>query len=228
MDLLYTAHVPPGDGPFPTILALHGFGASAHDLIGLASILHGGAAMVLSPQGPLAFQMGTPEQGGGMVGFGWATPPSAPGADPGFAEYERAADQVRAFLDGAMERYPIDPRKILPLGFSQGGVIAYDLVLRDPGRFCGMVSMSSWLPGELDASIPAQDGHEGFPALVLHGTDDPMIPVDRGQESRDLLLKRGMNVSFREYPMGHEIAPEALRDLVGWVEEKAFTVIQLA
>ena len=36
MDLLYTAHVPPGDGPFPTILALHGWGASGHDLLGLA------------------------------------------------------------------------------------------------------------------------------------------------------------------------------------------------
>jgi predicted esterase len=43
MELLYTAHVPAGDGPFPTIFLLHGWGASAHDLIGLAPILHGGA-----------------------------------------------------------------------------------------------------------------------------------------------------------------------------------------
>ena len=38
MELLYTAHVPSGEGPFPTILALHGWGASAHDLLGLAPL----------------------------------------------------------------------------------------------------------------------------------------------------------------------------------------------
>jgi predicted esterase len=39
MELLYTAHVPAGDGPFPTIIALHGWGANAHDLLGLAPIV---------------------------------------------------------------------------------------------------------------------------------------------------------------------------------------------
>ena len=41
MSLLYTAHVPAGDGPFPAIVALHGWGASAHDLLGLAPALVG-------------------------------------------------------------------------------------------------------------------------------------------------------------------------------------------
>jgi len=54
MDLLHTAHVPAGDGPFPTVIALHGWGASAHDLLGLAPLLHGGGALVLCPQGPWA------------------------------------------------------------------------------------------------------------------------------------------------------------------------------
>ena len=54
MSLLYTAHVPAGDGPFPSIIALHGWGASAHDLLGLAPVLHGGRALVLCPEGPVA------------------------------------------------------------------------------------------------------------------------------------------------------------------------------
>jgi len=36
MELLHTAHGPAGDGPFPTIVALHGWGASAHDLLGFS------------------------------------------------------------------------------------------------------------------------------------------------------------------------------------------------
>ena len=53
MDLLYTAHVPAGPGPFPTILALHGYGASAHDLLGIAPQVRGGEVVFLCPQGPL-------------------------------------------------------------------------------------------------------------------------------------------------------------------------------
>ncbi|MDJ0789903.1 MAG: dienelactone hydrolase family protein [Myxococcota bacterium] len=223
MDLLYTAHVPPGDGPHPTILALHGFGASAHDLLGLAPVLHGGGALVLCPQGPLAFEIAK-----GMLGFGWAMPQAEGTPDPGIAEYERSADLVRGFLAAAKERYPIDPRKVVPMGFSQGGVLAYDLVLRNPQDFAGLIALSSWLPAQIDEAIPAQEGLDDFPALVIHGSDDPMIPIERGQESRERLMKRGLNVAFREYPMGHEIGPDGMREIVTWIEEKVFTLIQLA
>lgn len=223
MDLLYTAHIPAGDGPHPTILALHGFGASAHDLLGLAPVLHGGGALVLCPQGPLAFEISK-----GMLGFGWAMPQTGPGPDPGLGEYERSADMVRDFMATARERYPIDPRKTVVMGFSQGGVLGYDLVLRDPSQYAGLISLSTWLPPEFHEAIPTQPEHEDFPALVIHGTDDPMIPVERGHESRELLMKRGLNVQFREYPMGHEIGPDGMRDIVTWLEEKVFTLIQLA
>jgi phospholipase/carboxylesterase len=221
MDLLYTAHVPAGDGPFPTILALHGWGASAHDLLGLAPVLHGGAALVLCPQGSLAFEIGE-----GYVGHGWFEL-SQP-RPPSVADITRAADQVRAFLDKAAERYPIDRRKVVAMGFSQGGVLAYELALRDPGRFAGVVALSSWLPGDLADSIPAQPGNENFPALVVHGTRDPMIPVERAQESRKRLGERGFSVTYREYEMEHGIGPEALRDLVGWLESKVLSTILIA
>jgi phospholipase/carboxylesterase len=221
MDLLYTAHVPAGDGPFPTILALHGWGASAHDLIGLAPILHGGGALVLCPQGPVAFEIGQ-----GYVGFGWFELSQV--RPPTIAEIGRATDQVRAFLDAAQARYPIERRKTVVMGFSQGGVIAYDLVLRDPGRFAGVIALSSWLPAELDDAILTQPGHENFPALVVHGTQDPMIPVARAQESRERLMKRGLSLTYREYEMEHGIAPEALRDIVGWLESKVLSPILLA
>ncbi len=99
MDLHYTAHVPEGDGPHPTILMLHGWGASAHDLLGLAPILHGGRALVLCPQGPLAFQAGP-----GMVGYGWF--PISQGRPPEPAAIEESLAAVGAFLDAAL-CYPL-------------------------------------------------------------------------------------------------------------------------
>ncbi len=221
MDLLYTAHVPPGEGPFPTILALHGWGANAHDLIGLAPVLHGGGALVLSPQGPVAFEIAQ-----GMLGFGWWPITEDREIDP--ESFEAASQAIERFLDAAAERYPLDPRKTVLLGFSQGGVMAYDLVLRHPERFAGLVALSSWLPDPIERAVPSQPALENFPALLIHGTQDPMIPVERAQESREKLLARGLNVHYREYEMQHEIRPEALREMVLWLEEKVFNLIQLA
>jgi len=39
----------------------------------------------------------------------------------------------------------------------------------------------------------------------------------------DLLVARGVGLTYREYEMGHEIWPEALRDLVSWLEEKVLS-----
>jgi len=220
MELLHTAHVPAGDGPFPTVIALHGWGASAHDLFGLAPYLHGGKAIVLCPQGPLAF-----DAGGGIPGYGWFPLSSGAGFDP--ALFERALMTLRSFIHEAVQRYPVEARKVVLLGFSQGGVMAYALGLREPARFAGIAALSAWLPDPLASSIPQQAEHAGLPVLVLHGTEDPMIGVERARESRAALLRLGVAASYHEYEMGHEIRPEALQDLLVWLEDKVLQPVRL-
>jgi len=220
MELLHTAHVPAGDGPFPTIVTLHGWGASAHDLLGLAPFLQRGSALVLCPEGPVSFEIGP-----GVVGHGWFPLAGAGGGAPDPRAFQRGADLLRRFLDEAVARYPIDRRKLVLLGFSQGGVMAYDIALREPRRFAGLVALSSWLPAPLVP--PKQPEHEGFPVFVVHGTEDPMIPVERARESRDALIRLGVGLTYREFEMGHEIRPEALRDLVRWLDEKALEPVRL-
>lgn len=220
MEVLYTAHVPAGDGPFPTILALHGWGASAHDLLGLSPLLHGGEALVLCPQGPVEVPIQE-----GIVGYGWFPITASGPMDPlAFAAGQRA---VREFLDTAVERYPVDRNKLILMGFSQGGVMAYDLALRQPERFAGLIALSSWLPPELAEEVPSSDALQNLPTLVVHGTEDPMIPISMAQASRDALLKLQVPTVYREYPMGHEIRPEALREILTWLEEKVISPIQL-
>lgn len=224
MNLVHTAYVPEGDGPFPTILAIHGFGASANDLLGLAPFLRGGEALMVCPQGPVG--VGMPDRPGVVIGWAWF--PLAGGREPDPSEVGRAARALEAFVDQALERYPADRRKVLLLGFSQGGVMAYDLFLRQPERFAGLAALSSWLPPDLAATAAPAEGLKGAPVLVVHGTEDPMIPVERAQESREALLGTGVSLTYRELPMGHEISADALRTLVEWIEQKVFGLIQLA
>lgn len=213
VELLHTAHVPAGDGPHPTVVLLHGWGASAHDLLGLAPALHGGRALVLCPQGSLAFQAGP-----GMPGYGWF--PMSAERPPRAEEIEAAHAALVRFLDAALETYAADRARVVIGGFSQGGFMAYQLALRDPARFAGLMALSSWLPAELARAIPKQPAHAELPTLVIHGSDDSMVPVDRARESRDALLGLGVPTVYREFGMGHEIRPEALQALLAWLENK--------
>jgi phospholipase/carboxylesterase len=213
-DLLYTAHVPEGEN-LPVIVALHGWGASAHDLLGLAPVLFDGKAIVLCPQGPVRVPIGA-----GMTGYGWF--PLSLGTPPDAATFHASADRLRAFLDDVLPRYAVDRKRVVLLGFSQGGVMAYDLALRDPERFAGLVALSTWFPEPLVESLAKLPGHEDFPVLVIHGTRDPTLPIERARESRESLRNLGVAMTYREFDMGHEIRDDSMRVLLRWLEEKAF------
>jgi phospholipase/carboxylesterase len=214
-SLAYAAHVPEGEGPFPALIALHGWGASAHDLLGLAPSIHDGKAVVLCPQGSLRFSVG-----GGMTGYGWFQ--LVPGQPPDVEAFMAAADALRRFIEEAVERFPIDPGRIALAGFSQGGIMAYELALRDPGRFAGLVALSAWFPEQLADLLPTLPGHEGFPVLVVHGTRDPAIPVERAREAREALRSYGVGLMYREFDMAHEISRDALQVILRWLDERAF------
>ena len=219
MHLLHTVYEPEGDGPHPAVVALHGWGASAMDLLGLAPYLAGGQFLLLCPQGTVEVPLGP------MVGYGWF--PITLGAPPDPGEFARGLDDARRFLDAALQRYPIDPKKLVIFGFSQGGVIAYALALTDPERFAGLVALSSWLPEPVAQMLPPRPC-EQLPTLVHHGTADELIDVSRGRESVETLRRLRVPVTYREFDMGHEINADSLADLSAWLEDKILSPIVLA
>lgn len=213
MNLLHTVHVPAGEGLFPTLFLLHGWGASAHDLFGLAPVLDGGRVLVLCPQGPVEVPIGP-----GMTGYGWF--PLEPGQPPDPDAFREGAARLREFVDHARKAYPVDPDRVVVGGFSQGGVMTYDLVLRQPERFSGLAALSTWMPPPLVEDIPNDPRHEEFPVLVIHGTEDQMVDVERARTTRELLRPLGVRLQYREFPMGHEIRPEALKVVVEWLGKR--------
>jgi phospholipase/carboxylesterase len=221
VDLAHTLYEPAGAGPHPTIVALHGWGASAHDLIGVAPFLGGGRVQMLCPQGGLAVPLGN------SAGFGWF-PLTGSGQLFDERAITRAADQVRAFLARAEERYAIDRGKLVLAGFSQGGVLAYLVALSDPGRFAGLAALSSWLPPPRAAAMPPNDAHRRLPTLVQHGSEDEIIAVARARQSVETLRGFGVPLTYREYTMGHELSAASLADLSTWLDERVLSPILLA
>ena len=221
MQLIHTIYEPEGAGPHPAILTLHGRGANAFDLLSLAPHLCGGKFLMICPQGPLETPIG-PD----AVGYAWY--PMSMGGLPDVAAILSSQKRLLAFLDECVKRYPIDAKKLVVLGFSQGGLMAHSVALAHPERFAALAVLSSWLPKELVQELSVGEGVRSLPTLVQHGTQDPMIEVDRARDSVERLRDLKAPLTYREYDMGHEIRPRSLSNLSAWLEEKVLSPILLA
>ncbi|MGH7771588.1 MAG: alpha/beta hydrolase, partial [Candidatus Binatia bacterium] len=175
----------------------------------------------ICPQGPVEVPIGP-----GAMGYGWF--PLRMGDPPDMPAILSARANLRAFLDLALARYPIDPNKLIVLGFSQGGVMAYSLALGEPERFSALVVLSSWLSQELADTSPPPAERDRLPTLIQHGSRDGLIEVDRARKSVEILRSLSIPVTYREYDIGHEISPRSLTDLSTWLQEKVLSPIVMA
>jgi phospholipase/carboxylesterase len=217
MRLIHTLYEPAGEGPHPTLIAMHGFGASALDLLGLAPYIADGQFMVICPQGPIEVPIGPTR------GYAWF--PLRMGSPPDRDAIDDAAKAATEFLNAALQKYPVDRKKLVILGFSQGGMMAYRLAFRNPSKFAALVALSTYLPPELKNEISDPAALEALPTLVLHGRADDMIEIARARASVETLRSLNVPLTYREYDCGHEITAEALRDLSNFLTEKVLEPI---
>lgn len=193
---------PPEPGLDRTLVLLHGFGADEHDLLPIGRELDP-RLRVVSLQAPVQLDFG------GRAWFNLEQTPDGFAFDP--AEVAQAARLAAEAVEEIARR---SPRPIL-CGFSQGAGVALSVVLERPQLGSGVLVLSGVPPRGQPPSAPG--ALRGFPAFVAHGTDDPLIPVEIGRATRDLLVQLGAAVTWREYPMGHMVVPAELSDARAWL-----------
>ena len=210
MEFIHAAWTPAGNGPHPTLIALHGHGAHCQDLAPLAPLLAEGRLQVICPQAEFRLE-DAPYAYAPM--FTWMRR----GANdrPLDGELERVAESLSRFVDQTCDRYDVDRDRLALLGFSQGGFLAYRLALAEPQRWRGAAMLSTWLSD--DAAADVHETASSLPLLVQHGANDPLVSVERGRDSRDRLQAMGMALDYREYPMQHEIGRASMQDLSAWL-----------
>jgi phospholipase/carboxylesterase len=108
-------------------------------------------------------------------------------------------------------------RRIVLAGFSQGGAIALQTGLRHSERLAGILALSTYLPLAETLDAEAAAANRGVPIFIAHGTEDPVIPLERAAISRDQLRKLGYQVEWHEYPMPHAVCPEEIADVGAWL-----------
>jgi len=189
------------------VVLLHGLGADEQDLFGLAPWLDP-RLLVISARAPHEAQ---------PMGHSWfdidfdEVPPRIE-----FQHVVESRSAILVLVAETAEAYGGDPSRVWLVGFSQGASMAAACALARPEVLRGIVAHSGRLARRAVPTLPAP-ALAGFPVLWQHGRADPVVPVAFGHEARDLLGGLGMGVDYREYPIGHEISEESLRDLCGWL-----------
>lgn len=190
----------PADG---TLVLLHGRATDEHDLLPVIDALDPERRLDgLTPRGPFTLPPG---------GYHWYGPVVRVGF-PNKETFEQSFARLSEWLDAT-----VDLERTVLGGFSQGSVMAYALGL-GAGRPApaGVLAMSGFIPVvegfELDL-----EGRRGLPVAIAHGTHDPVITVQYGHEARDRLTAAGLDVLYRESPIGHGVDPRGIDELRAWL-----------
>ncbi len=175
-----------GGKPISIVVFIHGYGSDGHDLIELgktwASLLPD--TLFVAPHGPKISEA-NPD---GKEWFGlrdW---------DPQriIKEVQLLTPSFNRYLDDLLKTHDLAPNKLALVGFSQGAMLALHIGLHRP-QCAGVVAYSGAFlfdPGELMVARP--------PILLVHGTEDQVVPVNFSQHAEQHLKALNVPTTYSE------------------------------
>ena len=206
-------------GTGPAVVLLHGYGAPGDDLVGLSARLAFGSSDVrfFFPEAVLDL--------GGRRRAWWRLRVSTlqhrfregarslPETPPGLPE---ARARMLAFLRTLDKELAAPPSRIVLGGFSQGAMLALDVMLRTPEPLAGVALLSGALVAA-DASRARFGSRRGQRVFISHGRDDSVLPFFLGEHVRDQLRSSEVAVEWVPFDGGHEIPPRVVASLSSFI-----------
>ncbi len=170
------------------MVMIHGRGATAHDILTLSHEFNRPQFAYLAPQA----------------------------ANNTWYPYSFLApiEQNQPYLDSALatvggilaqlQESGFAAENIILLGFSQGACLASEYAARNARRYGGLVALSGGLIGPPGTPRNYDGSFDGTPVFFGCSDIDPHIPVERVEESAEVLQGMDADVTTRLYPgMGH-------------------------
>ncbi|RSL48109.1 Acyl-protein thioesterase 1 [Fusarium sp. AF-6] len=117
----------------------------------------------------------------------------------------------------------IPSERIVLGGFSQGGAMSLLAGLTCKNKLGGIIGLSSWLllSQSFAGMVSPTDANRQTPVKMFHGDADPIVNVQRGKLSVDLLKELGYDVTWKIYPgMGHSACLEELDEVEAFLRQQ--------
>ena len=124
--------------------------------------------------------------------------------------------QVEALIAREKAR-GIPASRIVLAGFSQGCAMTLQTGLRHPEPLAGLLCLSGYVPLAQSVALERAAASIATPIFMAHGSADPVIPLQRAEQSRDLLAALGHAVEWHQYPMQHSLCQQEIDDIGAWL-----------
>jgi phospholipase/carboxylesterase len=178
------------------VILLHGRGASAEDILGLAPDMYNERVAYLAPQAadhtwyPYSFLA-----------------PIAQNEPWLSSAIAKVAKTIQLAREAGIAR-----DRIVLCGFSQGACLASEFVARNPSHYGAMIAFTGGLIGPPDADLHHPGDLRGTPALFSSGDPDPHVPWARVVASAEQFTAMGADVKIERHTgRPHTILPSELK-----------------
>ncbi len=178
------------------VILLHGRGASAEDILGLAGEMYDERVAYLAPQ---------------AAGHRWYPSSFMAPIEENEPWLSSALAKVAAIVQSAVDA-GVPRERILICGFSQGACLGTEFVARHPARYGALVAFTGGLIGPPDADLRHPGNLGGMPALFSSGDPDPHVPWSRVLESAKQFTNMGAEVRTQRHAgRPHTVLPQEIK-----------------
>lgn len=217
LNLAHRARLPDGGGvnpagrqaagqPYPAVVMVHGWQGNETVMDIFERTLPAGVA-IISPRAPVLVALNS---------FGWFR------LEDGEADFLAGLEALSSFIRALPQAYPVDPARVLLMGFSQGASISYAMFLKEPALTFAVAGLAGFLPPPARQWL-APGRLAGKQVFMSHGAADETVPVELARSARVDLSRAGAAVEYHEYEaVGHKLNAQGMRDLSHWLAAQFF------
>jgi phospholipase/carboxylesterase len=184
------------------LVLLHGWGANAQDVAGLIEAIN----MISIPfQGLLPdAPFDHPMVPGGKQWYGFPANYDfrSPHDFDSQSDLIHSRQQLKAWMESLPEKTGIPLERTIMGGFSQGAAMTLDVGVQIP--LAAMLILSGYSHAPIGPCVSPRS------VLVIHGRQDPVVPVSKALDTKTQLAQQGIAVTYEEFDMGHEVSLDAL------------------
>jgi len=204
----------PNPNATTSIVWLHGLGADGHDFEPLipALGLDPNRVRFIFPNAPVR----PISINNGMTMPGWydiSHPDLSEQID--LAGIQESSKLISQLVEGEMEK----GREVILAGFSQGGVVSLYAGMRLSKPLKGILALSCYLVTPEKIASEAHANNKDTPIMVMHGSEDPVVPELLGKASYEQLVKHGYQAEWKSYVMPHSVHPQQVNDIAQWLKK---------
>lgn len=195
----------------PLILLLHGYGSNEEDLFSFAPELSQ-EAYIVSARAPYT----VPPYGYAWYAINFDANQNKFSDDN---EAIESREKIVHFIDSLLSKYPIDPKQVNLIGFSQGAILSYAVALSYPEKINKVVALSGYFNENILVPNYKDNNFEKLNFFASHGTVDQVIPIEWARKTPEILNQLNIANEFNEYPVGHGVHPLNFNDLKNFLEK---------